>query len=149
MQRCIQRTMQNSLNKSRKLTVSNLGLIYSNILDFVRIRETGEYQPLYSFPENKQIIESVLDYLKTDSPKNTDLKVYDMKFLFYMLKKATCEMGEIVESFNQHITDAFPIRYSFEFEDGPACVYHEDIDKTKYCTQSCNSMGIHFFRLCV
>uniref|UniRef100_W8CE96 Protein maelstrom 1 n=3 Tax=Ceratitis capitata TaxID=7213 RepID=W8CE96_CERCA len=116
---------------------ANMGLIYSNVLDFIRNQESGEYPPVYTFPEAKQIVESVLDFLKKDSPSNVDLRVYDIKFLFYILKEATCEMGEVPKPLNQHITDAFFERDSFEFNNGLACTYHEDIDKSKYCTQSC------------
>ncbi|XP_067636308.1 protein maelstrom 1 [Eurosta solidaginis] len=116
---------------------TNLGLIYNHILDFTRDPNTGEYPPVYTHYDTIPIVESVLDYLKTECGNNIELKVSSIQYLFYILKEATCEMGEVEKPTSHYITDAYFERDFFEYQTGIACTYHEEIDKSKYCTQSC------------
>ncbi|XP_017471127.1 PREDICTED: protein maelstrom 1-like [Rhagoletis zephyria] len=117
---------------------SNLGLIYNNVVDFIRDENTGEYPPIYTHRDSITIVESVLEFLKSDLNANSvELKIYSIQYLFYILKEATSEMGEVEQPKSHYITDAYFERDFFEYQTGIACTYHEDIDKSKYCTQSC------------
>ncbi|XP_073828405.1 protein maelstrom 1-like [Musca autumnalis] len=115
----------------------NLANIYNEILKFIRDEGSDNYPPLYTHRDCIHIVESVLDFLKTDiGASNIELKVYPIQYLFYIMKEATCEAGELEKPKSFYITDAYFERDFFEFQIGISCQYHEDIDKCKYCTQS-------------
>ncbi|XP_037819034.1 protein maelstrom 1 [Lucilia sericata] len=115
----------------------NLGSIYNDILNFIRDEETNDYPPLYTHRDGIHIVESVLEFLKADvGANNIDLKIYPIQYLFFIMKEATCEVGELEKPKSFYITDAFFERDFFEYQIGIACQYHEEIDKSKYCTQS-------------
>ncbi|XP_011192543.2 protein maelstrom 1 [Zeugodacus cucurbitae] len=116
---------------------TDLGLIYNNILDFIRDPETGEYPPVYTHRDSIPVVASVLDYLKGDyKARNIEFETYSIQYLFYILKEATCEMGELEKPTSSFVTDAFWDNDFFEYQIDIACTYHEEIDKSKYCTQS-------------
>ncbi|XP_075158623.1 protein maelstrom 1-like [Haematobia irritans] len=115
----------------------NLGNIYNQVLDFVRDPVTKEYAPIYTHRDCIHIVESVLDFLKADTAANNiDLKVYPIQYLFFIMKEATCDVGEVKKPGSFYITDAYFERDFFEYQIGIGCQFHEDIDKCKYCTQS-------------
>ncbi|KAI9588850.1 protein maelstrom 1-like [Glossina fuscipes] len=113
----------------------NLGTIYNEVLRF--LGDTDEYPPLYTARENIHIVVSVLDFLKSDiRASNKTLNIYPIQYLFYVMKESTCEQGELEKPKSFHITDAYFERDYFEYQSGIACQFHEDKDKSKYCTQS-------------
>ncbi|XP_061403051.1 protein maelstrom 1-like [Musca vetustissima] len=115
----------------------NLGNIYNEILKFIRDEDSNNYPPVYTHRDCIHIVESVLEFLKADiGSNNTELKVYPIQYLLYIMKEATCEAGELEKPKSFYITDAYFERDFFEFQIGIGCQYHEDIDKCKYCTQS-------------
>lgn len=116
----------------------NLANIYNEILNFLRDDDTGSsYPPVYTHRDCIHIIESVLEFLKADiGANNVELKIYPIQYLFYIMKEATCDIGELEKPSSFYITDAYFERDFFEFQIGIGCQYHEDIDKSKYCTQS-------------
>ncbi|XP_013102997.1 protein maelstrom 1 [Stomoxys calcitrans] len=116
---------------------TNLGKIYNDILDFIRFPDSDKYSPVYTHRDCIHIVESILDFLKTDSEANNiDVKVYSIQHLLFTMKKVTCEAGEIEKPTSFYITDAYFDRDFFEFHSGIGCQFHEDKDKCKYCTQS-------------
>uniref|UniRef100_T1PAS7 PiRNA pathway germ-plasm component n=1 Tax=Musca domestica TaxID=7370 RepID=T1PAS7_MUSDO len=115
----------------------NLANIYNEILKFIRDDDSNSYPPIYTHRDCIHIVESVLEFLKADiGANNTELKVYPIQYLLYIMKEATCEAGELEKPKSFYITDAYFERDFFEFQIGIGCQYHEDIDKCKYCTQS-------------
>ncbi|XP_037720823.1 protein maelstrom-like [Drosophila subpulchrella] len=65
------------------------------------------------------------------------IKVLDLQYLFFLLKKVVMDVAGLPDgAINKHITDMFFKRDTFEFTPEIACQYHEEIDRTKYCTQS-------------
>lgn len=116
----------------------NLGSIYNDVLNFIRDESSNDYPPIYTHRDGIHIVESVLDFLKADvGANNIDLNIYPIQYLFYIMKEATCEVGELEKPKSFYITDAYFERDFFEYQIGIACQFHEDIDKSKYCTQSC------------
>ncbi|XP_054727573.1 protein maelstrom 1 [Anastrepha obliqua] len=115
----------------------NLGLIYNHVLDFVRDPETGDYPPIYTHRDSIPIVKSVLDFLKNSSSTNVELKVYSIQYLFFILKEATAKEGDVRSPKCHYITDACFDRDFYEYQTDIACNKHEEMDKSKYCTQSC------------
>ncbi|XP_013105572.2 protein maelstrom 1 [Stomoxys calcitrans] len=115
----------------------NLGNIYNEVLNFIRDPETNSYSPLYTLKECIHIVDSVLEFLKADNgANNLDLKIYPIQYLFYIMKEATCEVGEIEKPSSFYITDAYFERDFYEYQIGIGCQFHEKNDRCKYCTQS-------------
>ncbi|XP_061394810.1 protein maelstrom 1-like [Musca vetustissima] len=116
---------------------TQLGKIYNEILNFVRDNKDGNYQPLYTHRDCIHIVESVLGFLQNDTEaNNVQLNVYSIQHLLFVMKEATCEAGELEKPKTFYITDAFFDRDFFEYQCGIGCQYHEEIDTSKYCTQS-------------
>lgn len=112
-----------------------LSRIYNDILEFVRCKETGQYPPIYTSRECVHIVESVLEFLMAEpGASNVKLNVYPIQYLFFVLKEATCEVGELEKPKSFFITDAFFERDHFEYTVG--CKYHDDMDRNRYCTKS-------------
>lgn len=99
-----------------------LGSIYNDILNFIRDPETSEYPPVYTHRDSIHIVESVLEFLKTDTAANDiELKVYPIQHLFFIMKEATCVIGELEKPKSFYITDAYFERDFFEFHVGIGC----------------------------
>uniref|UniRef100_A0A1A9ZXQ9 HMG box domain-containing protein n=1 Tax=Glossina pallidipes TaxID=7398 RepID=A0A1A9ZXQ9_GLOPL len=114
---------------------SNLGNIYNAVLKF--LSSNDDYPSLYTSRECIHIVDSVLNFLKSDiGANNATLNIYSIQYLFYVMKEATCEQGELEKPKTFHITDAHFERDYFEYQIGIACQFHEDKDRGKYCTQS-------------
>lgn len=114
---------------------SNLGNIYNAVLKF--LSSNDGYPSLYTSRESIHIVNSVLNFLKSDiGADNATLNIYSIQYLFYVMKEATCEQGELEKPKTFHITDAHFERDYFEYQIGIACQFHEDKDRGKYCTQS-------------
>ncbi|XP_059221665.1 protein maelstrom 1 [Stomoxys calcitrans] len=120
----------------KALGEKNLSKIYKDILDFIGDNDTNSYPPIYTDRESRHIVESVLNFLRPDKAENVELKVYPIQYLFFIMKEATCQVGELEKLKNIYITDAYFERDYFEYHIGIGCQYHENIDKSKYCTQS-------------
>lgn len=100
----------------------NLGSIYNDILNFIRDENTHDYPPVYTHRDGIHIVESVLEFLKADvGANNIDLKIYPIQYLFFIMKEATCEVGELEKPKSFYITDAFFERDYFEYQIGIAC----------------------------
>uniref|UniRef100_A0A0K8ULA0 Protein maelstrom n=1 Tax=Bactrocera latifrons TaxID=174628 RepID=A0A0K8ULA0_BACLA len=116
----------------------DLGLVYNNILDFIRDPETGEYPPVYTHRDFIPVVKSVLEFLKSDvSARDVVFDTYSIQYLLYILKDTAMKLNESGKQISSYITDADFERDFFEYQTGIACAYHEEIDKSKYCTQSC------------
>ncbi|XP_005187156.2 protein maelstrom 1 [Musca domestica] len=116
---------------------TKLGMIYNDILNFVRDSKSGNYPPVYTHRDSIHIVESVLQFLKADvEANNVGLNVYSIQHLLFVMKEATCEAGELEKPKTFYITDAYFDRDFFEYQCGIGCQYHEEIDTCKYCTQS-------------
>lgn len=115
-----------------------LGKLYNMILHFIRPEDGAEYPPIFTNAESMQIVESSLNFIKADAGANkVDLKIYSIQYLFYTLKEATCEVGEVEKPASIFVTDAYFDRDIFEYMVGIACDFHEKNDKSNYCTLSC------------
>lgn len=105
----------------------NLGNIYNDILNFIRGGNSNNYPSVYTHRDCVHIVESILDFLKTDiGANNIDLKVYPIQYLFYIMKEATCEAGELEKPNSFYITDAYFERDFFEYQIGIGCQVSEN-----------------------
>ncbi|EDW73226.2 uncharacterized protein Dwil_GK16773 [Drosophila willistoni] len=76
-------------------------------------------------------------FFEAAASKFLPIVVYDIQYLFLALKLAAMDIGGLtLPKPNLYITDAFFSRDFYEFQDGIACWFHEDMDRSKYCTQS-------------
>ncbi|XP_075149849.1 protein maelstrom-like [Haematobia irritans] len=99
-----------------------LGRIYNDILNFIRHPDSGDYPPVYTHRDSVHVVESVLSFLKDDNTANNiNLNVYSIQNLFFTLKMATCEAGQLEKPTNFYITDAYFDRDFFEFQSGIGC----------------------------
>lgn len=115
------------------LGAKNLGNIYNDVLNFIRDKNSNYYPPIYTHRDCMHVVESVLEFLKADvGANNIDLKVYPIQYLFYIMKEATSEAGEVEKPKSFYITDAYFERDFFEFQIGIACQvsksYRNDIN---------------------
>uniref|UniRef100_A0A1A9UYQ3 Maelstrom domain-containing protein n=1 Tax=Glossina austeni TaxID=7395 RepID=A0A1A9UYQ3_GLOAU len=113
----------------------NLGNIYNAVLKF--LSSNDDSPSLYTSRECIHIVNWMLNFLKSDiGANNANLNIYSIQYLFYVMKEATCDQGELEKPKTFHITDAHFERDYFEYQIGIACQFHEDKDRGKYCTQS-------------
>ncbi|XP_073825387.1 protein maelstrom 1-like [Musca autumnalis] len=114
-----------------------LGKIYNDILNFVRDGKSDNYPPVYTHRDSIHVVDSVLSFLRSDMDANdVVLQIYSIQHLLFVMKEATCEAGELEKPKTFYITDAYFERDFFEYQCGIGCQYHEEIDTSKYCTQS-------------
>ena len=101
---------------------TNLGRIYNDVLQFIRNKESNEIPPVYTNLQSIPIVDSVLEFLRADVGAETaPLQVYSIQYLFYLMKEATCEMGDLDKPKSHYITDAYFERDFFEYQTGIAC----------------------------
>ncbi|XP_068148860.1 protein maelstrom 1 [Drosophila tropicalis] len=139
--------------------------LYQSIQDYLRSRLDRGDQDLKSLPvftktDDITMVKSCFHFIKTgceeeqrkhegnydededrfykvDVSKFLPIVVYDVQYLFLALKKEAMDVGGLTsEKPNLYVTDAFFSRDFYEFQDGISCQYHEEIDRSKYCTQS-------------
>ncbi|KAL7734563.1 hypothetical protein ACLKA6_010875 [Drosophila palustris] len=122
---------------------SDMGRLYSNILEYLRSCQTNEKpnDPLVVFtsPDLMPVVKGCFRYLACDMEDEDEQKihVYDIQYLFYVLKNEVMEVADLPkQDINKSVTDALFAKDFFEYHSGIACQYHEDRDRSKYCTQS-------------
>lgn len=117
----------------------NLTRIFNDILAFIGNDKDDGNTPVYTHRSAIPIVESVLQFLAVDHPDpNVDEKthVYSIQHLLFIMKEAACEIGELTKIQSSHITDAYFENDVYEYQAGLSCNYHEELDKSKFCTQS-------------
>lgn len=123
-----------------------LGKLYNMILHFIRPDDGEDYPPVFTNAESMQIVESAISFIKADAGANkVDLKIYPIQYLFFSLKEATCEVGDVEKPASIFVTDAYFDRDVFEYMVGIACDFHEKKDKSNYCTLSCVTRWCYMF----
>lgn len=104
---------------------SNLDLIYQQVLNFVshgRVRVgDSSYPPVYTHKDQIQATESVLKFLMSGTGCSFSLDVYNIYYLFYTLKNATCARGGIIKPDSIFITDSYFDRDEYEYSLGIGC----------------------------
>ncbi|EDW95553.2 protein maelstrom [Drosophila yakuba] len=119
----------------------NMAKLYRNIVCYLT-KCQGADKPLIVFTptENIAMVNSCFRYLECEDDSGDGgrkIQVFDIQYLLFILKKAVMDVAGLNdEKINKFVTDAFFKKDFFEFTSGIACQYHEDNDRTKYCTQS-------------
>ncbi|EDV52785.1 protein maelstrom [Drosophila erecta] len=119
----------------------NMAKLYRNIIDYLTKCQGGD-KPLIVFTpaENIAMVKSCFRYLECEDDSKDGgrtIQVFDIEYLLFILKKEVMDVADLNdEKINKFVTDAFFKKDFFEFTAGIACQYHEDNDRTKYCTQS-------------
>ncbi|XP_034477075.1 protein maelstrom-like [Drosophila innubila] len=121
---------------------SDMSRLYSNILEYLRsCHSDNPHGPLVVFTSSElmPVVKGCFRYLSCDMDEEDkqNILVYDIQYLFYVLKKEVMEMAHLPSNtINKSITDTIFANDFFEYHSGISCQYHEDRDRSKYCTQS-------------
>ncbi|BFF96809.1 protein maelstrom 2 [Drosophila madeirensis] len=126
---------------------TNMIKLYMDILSWLSVGndqkdEQNDHDTviIYTTAELMPVVKSCFRYLACDVPTDKDARkivVYDIYHLFYTLKKNVLDMAGVSnENLNFHVTKNFFAKDFFEFTSDIACDYHENIDRSKYCTKS-------------
>lgn len=119
----------------------NMAKLYRNIVDYLsKCQGKGKTLVVFTPAENITMVKSCFRYLECDDDSRDGgekIQVFDIQYLLFILKKEVMNVADLNdEKINKFATDAFFKKDFFEFTAGIACQYHEDNDRTKYCTQS-------------
>ncbi|XP_016032988.2 protein maelstrom [Drosophila simulans] len=119
----------------------NMVKLYRNILDYLtKCQGEGKTPIVFTPAENIGMVKSCFRYLECEDDSRDGggkIEVFDIQYLLFILKKEVMSVAGLNdEKINKFATDAFFKNDFFEFTAGIACQYHEDNDRTKYCTQS-------------
>ncbi|XP_022219724.2 protein maelstrom 2 [Drosophila obscura] len=126
---------------------TNMGRLYIDILNWLSMSNDQEDQQydhdpiiVYTTPALMPVVKSCFRYLGCEAETDKDARkivVYDIFHLFHTLKKNVLDMAGVPnEHINFHVTTNFFTKDFFEFTADIACDYHEEIDRSKYCTKS-------------
>ncbi|XP_017093273.2 protein maelstrom 2 [Drosophila bipectinata] len=124
----------------------NMGKLFRNILEYLSQSKEGKdaNKPLVVFTKTDLIpvVKSCFRYLACESQdrlyeSGDQIQVLDIQYLFFILKKEVLDTAGLPDDkINLYVTDAYFSRDFFEFTPEIACQYHEENDRSKYCTQS-------------
>lgn len=146
----------------KALGESNMAKLYSQILEY--LTKCHGNKPLIVFTPSEiiPIVKSCFKFLSCESEQDSrsdleEVLVFDIQYLFFILKKEVLDIAGLPDDkVNIHVTDSIFLRDFFEFTPEIACQvradiiiipgltkfhycplqYHEENDRTKYCTQS-------------
>ena len=103
----------------------NFGLLYQEVLNFIKassnLLSSENYPPLFTRKDQIDEVKSILNDLMERRQCTTKLKVYNINYLFYNLKKATCTHGGLDIPKSIFITDSYFDRDEFEYSTGIGC----------------------------
>lgn len=123
-----------------------LGKLYVEILKFICKEDNtndnaSNLKPpaIYTHIDSIPIIKSMLRYLHQDCFHDDvpEIPIYPMQYLFYTMKMATIEIGEIEKPVSPYIIDAILEKDVYDSTANISCNFHEENDRTKYCALSC------------
>ncbi|XP_046865312.1 protein maelstrom-like [Drosophila willistoni] len=130
----------------------SMSKVYRDIIKYLKNCLNGKPLIVFTPTQEVAIVKSCFDYMQTaceldytDDSDDEDGKkdplppilVYDIQYLFFYLKKETMGMmGQPNEGIKHDVTNAIFLRDFFEFEERIACQFHEEIDRSRYCTRS-------------
>ncbi|XP_016992075.1 protein maelstrom [Drosophila rhopaloa] len=120
---------------------NNMGKLYRNIVDYLT-KCQGDQLVVFTPAENISMVKSCFQYLACEDENDCrdggqKIQVFDIQYLLFILKKEVLDIAGLPdENINKYVTDAFFGRDFFEFTPEIGCQYHEENDRTKYCTQS-------------
>ncbi|XP_034489466.1 protein maelstrom-like [Drosophila innubila] len=125
---------------------SDMSRLYSNILEYLRsCQSDNPHGPLVVFTSTElmPVVKGCFRYLAfacdmdMEEVEKQQIHVYDIQYLFYVLKIEVMGMSHLrSNAINKCITDTLFEYDYFEYHSGISCQYHEDRDRSKYCTQS-------------
>ncbi|KAH8261139.1 hypothetical protein KR044_003897, partial [Drosophila immigrans] len=126
----------------KALGESDMGKLYVSIVQYLRGCQISDNpsDPLIVFTSTElmPVVRGCFRYLASDSDmQDTEILVYDIQYLFYVLKKEVMEIADVPDTgINKSMTDTFFINDFFEYHSGISCQFHEDNDRSKYCVLS-------------
>ncbi|XP_017042256.1 protein maelstrom [Drosophila ficusphila] len=120
----------------------NLAELYRNIVDYLTKYQDDKQLIVFTPSENIAMVKSCFRYLACEDEEGSrdgvqKIQVFDIQYLLFVLKKEVLDIAGLPDdNINKFVTDAFFKRDFFEFTPEISCQYHEENDRTKYCTQS-------------
>ncbi|XP_060658014.1 protein maelstrom [Drosophila nasuta] len=135
----------------KALGETDMGKLYINIVQYLRGCQVSDNpnDPLIVFTSTElmPVVKGCFRYLASDSDiEDTEILVYDIQYLFYILKKEVMEIADLKSTgINKSVTDAVFINDHYEYNSGISCQYHEDNDRCRYCAHSMVSRWAFIF----
>lgn len=110
--------------------------ILADLLKFVRLEcgPEAELSPMFTLESQISVVNNALKFL--NGGVASQLSVYPIEYLFYVLKKATCEAGMLPPPASIHITTAQFNLDPHEFLSDIGCEFHQQRDLTAHCSKS-------------
>ncbi|XP_016959605.1 protein maelstrom [Drosophila biarmipes] len=119
----------------------NMAKLHRNIVDYLKKCQGDKPLIVFTHVDDISMVKSCFRYLacedEDDEVGRQKIEVFDILYLMFILKKEVMDVADLHdENVTQYVTDAFFNREFFEFTSQIACQYHEENDRSKYCTQS-------------
>ncbi|XP_020816003.1 protein maelstrom [Drosophila serrata] len=118
----------------------NMAKLYSQIVEYLTKCHGNKPLIVFTPTEMMSSVKSCIRFLACESEKQSGLDeilVYDIQYLFFVLKKEVLNIAGLQDDkINIFATDSLFLRDFFEFTPEIACQFHEENDRSKYCTQS-------------
>ncbi|XP_064544941.1 uncharacterized protein LOC135432969 [Drosophila montana] len=110
--------------------------ILADLLKFVRSEcgPEGELPPVFTVQNQISVVNSSLKFL--NGGVESQFNVYPIEYLFYILKKATCEAGMLPPPASIHITNSQFNLDPYEFLSDIGCEFHKQRDLSAHCSKS-------------
>nr|XP_036671525.1 protein maelstrom-like [Drosophila suzukii] len=110
--------------------------VFRNILEYLKKCQWDDRFVVFTPSKGIPMVTKCFSYLGEGCGVEL-IKVLDLHYLFFMLKKVVMDVAGFPDpGINKHVTDMIFKRDTFDLAPEIACQYHEEIDRTKYCTQS-------------
>ncbi|XP_068148521.1 uncharacterized protein [Drosophila tropicalis] len=106
--------------------------LFKDILQF--LEHKNEYRPIFTTTERIPIVSGALKYLNGG---NHELKVYPIEYLYFVLKKSSCQISGMPLPKSLFDTSRIFERDLYQHEANISCDFHEPRDLSKYCAKSC------------
>ncbi|KAH8246316.1 hypothetical protein KR032_000227 [Drosophila birchii] len=122
----------------KALGESNMAKLYSQIVEYLTKCHGNKPLIVFTPTEMMAMVKSCFRFLTCESKGDVDnILVYDIQYLLFILKKEVLNIAGLPDDkINIYVTDAIFLRDFFEFTPGIACQFHEENDRSKYCTLS-------------
>ncbi|XP_020809067.1 protein maelstrom-like [Drosophila serrata] len=116
----------------------NMNKLYKNIHDYLT-RCIG-CKPLIVFTNSEDIgrVKASLDDLRVKScHRGKEIVVLGIEYLLFCLKKQLLLIaGQPIDDIHELCTDSYVKKDVYEFESHISCKFHEDVDRTQFCSLS-------------
>ncbi|KAH8258868.1 hypothetical protein KR038_011113 [Drosophila bunnanda] len=126
----------------KALGEKNMAKLYTQIVEYLTKCHGNKPLIVFTPTEMMPMVKSCIRFLacegEQDSQGDLDkILVYDIQYLLFILKREVLNIAGLQDDkINIYVTDSLFLKDFFEFTPEIACQFHEENDRSKYCTQS-------------